>query len=150
MTSRRSEWYHSPPILFLIAAGCVAPTALFARVHNWFGIGTELSRIFVILAADYAVNAGGYFYLGRGKYGAFLLATLNQLYFWLSLAPIALLLYYGYLTRAVVRANYANYPALRGRLSGVIQAAQALVIVGGVIFLVNIAQAVARQRRARI
>jgi hypothetical protein len=136
-------------MLFLIAAGFMAPTAFFSRVDDWYGIGKDLSRMFVDLGAVYVVNAGVYFGIQRGKYGAFLLNWVNQLHFWLSLAPILALLYYGHLTSILIRSNYSSYPALRGRLSGAIEVAEAFVFLGGVVFILNTIQSAARRKRVR-
>jgi len=128
----------------------MAPTALFSRFDDWYGMGKDLSRMFVDLGAVYALNAGVYFSLRRGKYGAFLLNWMNQLHFWLSLAPIVALIYYGHLTRVLIRTNYASYPAVRGRLSGAIEVAEIFVVLGGIVFILNSIQSAARWKRAQI
>jgi hypothetical protein len=145
-----TKWYHSPSMLFIVAAGFMAPTAFFSRIDDWYGIGKDLSHMFVDLGAVYVLNAGVYFSLQRGKYGALLLNWMNQLHFWLSLAPIVALIYYGHLTSVLIRTNYSNYPALRGRLSGAIQVAEVFVVLGGVVFTINIIQSAARRKRVRI
>ena len=53
MLERKVPRYQSSTMLFLIAAGCMVPLALFSRIDNWFEVGNDLSGMFCILAAGY-------------------------------------------------------------------------------------------------
>ena len=149
MNNERVEWYHSTSMLFLVAAICISTMALFSMFDDWFGIGKDLSGMIFYFGALCALNSAIYHSIQRGKYGAFLSAKLNHIYFWLMLAPLVLLLYYGMLTRNVVRANYANYPLLRGRMHGAIQLAEVALILGGLVFVSNMVRAAWREKRSR-
>ena len=144
-----TKWYKSQSMRFLVVAGFMAPTAFFCRIDDWYGIGKDLFHMFAVMGCVYALNVGVYFSIERGKANPFMLNWLNQAHFLLSLLPVAALLYYGHLTSALRRTNYSSYPALRGRLSGVIAFAEIVLGLGGVVFALNILQSVIRKKRSR-
>ena len=122
------------------------PTAFFCRVDNWFGIGKELSSMFLALGEVCALDSVLYWIVQRGKLGPFLLVWMNHLHFWTTVAIVPLLLYYSQLASGIVGGAYVRYPALRARQSSVIGVAIAFALVGVLISIINFAQAASRRR----
>jgi len=134
--------------LFLIAALVAFPAAFFARIDNWFGIGRDIFSIIALLAFGYALLSVLYFSADRGKTKGLLIAWLTHLQFWMMVAPFFLILYYGHVVSMMVSEHYARYAILCERLRFISDVSIGLLLVSGVIFIINLAQASIRGRRA--